>query len=128
MAEPNGERIDTAADDPDQPATREPAEPEDAALAEVQERAIADAGNARKRAGHGEEPSVPAPKKYPDERRQRAVRLYRDYLDPALAGQLLSLPSPARWRGRPGRLARFRNVIRASARSQRAVRRRRRRP
>src|SRR3954471_21907265 len=28
--------------------------------------------------GHGEEASVAAPKKYPDELRQRAVRLYRE--------------------------------------------------
>ena len=57
MAEPNGERIKTATDDPAQqaprPETQGAAQPEDPALAEVRDgpqRAIADADNARKRA------------------------------------------------------------------------------
>jgi molecular chaperone GrpE len=57
MAEPNGQRIDAATDDPaqqaDRPETEAAARPEDPALAEVRERAqraIADADNARKRA------------------------------------------------------------------------------
>jgi molecular chaperone GrpE len=57
MAEPNGERINAATDDPAQRATQPETEgapqPEDSALAEVWERArraIADADNARKRA------------------------------------------------------------------------------